>query len=287
MQRTTIVFVILMSCALNHRSAHAQWVYVGNSPQTCAAWFDASIFDGSWHIAVHAPDEGANAMGVIFRLESDAFGPEDDVTMTPSAGVSVTGDLLSSVAIVWSPRSLSHESVVVFEIIDNPPYQAPVSNYLVTTRDAELLLGGGVKLPLEDVGTELVHCYGGSTILWQLPDDRTVPAGGGTVFQFRGIGAGTGEGPLATSISAIDELGWVELLGPTSLWGDCGTCPWLWSTFSLSVEIPPGVSAGTENKVTLLEQGTEELIEFVLIAGNPVPIEARTWGRIKRQYEYK
>jgi hypothetical protein len=55
----------------------------------------------------------------------------------------------------------------------------------------------------------------------------------------------------------------------------------------LSVEIPPGVLTGTKNKVTLVEQGTENLVEFVLTAGNPVPIEARTWGRIKRQYEYK
>ena len=151
--------------------AHAQWLYFGE-PGNCAAWFDDSLFRGTWHIVLHAPDL-PDATGATFRLESDSYGPEDEVTILAASGVTVAGDLLQGMAVAWTPRPLDHASLMTLTFTDNPPTRGPRGYYLAFTRDVVVTLSGGGSLELEDVGTELVYCKGvdrffsiGPTPLW-------------------------------------------------------------------------------------------------------------------------
>ena len=264
--------------------AGAQWIYLTSQPGTCAVPFDASLFEGSWQIVGHAPDLGS-ATGAMFRLESTAFGPEDSVTVVPAPGVAVTGNLIEGMTISFTSRSLFHSALVVLSFVDRPPYQPPVWQCLATTREARFLRADGSWLDLEDVCTELADCHGNpGTFLFDRPDSADVIINRLTSVKFQGIGLIEGWGPAAIEITAEDELGWVIGVTPNGMWGYCETCPWSWETFNLQVAVPPGTLDGLTSKVTLWEQGTLKMTEFILVAREPVPAERATWGRIKGMY---
>jgi len=264
--------------------AGAQWIYLTSQPGTCAVPFDASLFEGSWQIVGHAPDLGS-ATGAMFRLESTAFGPEDSVTVVPAPGVAVTGNLIEGMTISFTSRSLFHSALVVLSFVDRPPYQPPVWQCLATTREARFLRADGSWLDLEDVCTELADCHGNpGTFLFDRPDSADVIINRLTSVKFQGIGLIEGWGPAAIDITANDEFGWVVGVSPNGLWGYCETCPWSWETFNLQVAVPPGTLDGLTSKVTLWEQGTLKMTEFILVAREPVPAERATWGRIKGMY---
>jgi hypothetical protein len=277
-----IPIVLLVSLAVPGAS-QAQWIYFG-TPGDCSTSFDASLFRGTWHMVIHAP-ELSDATGATFRLESDTYGPEDAVTIVPAEGVTMTGDLFQGMTAAWTPRALEHESLMTLIFTDNPPFRWPAGYYLAVTRDVVVSRSGGGAMELEDVGTELVHCHGGGACLFQRPDTALVTCGEVTVVTFRGIGINDQWGPVATDITATDEEDWTTGLTPTYLWGHCDTCPWSWSTFQLTVAVPAGVTDGSLSKVTLWDHGIAKLTEFILKADDSVPVEEHTWGAIKAIYK--
>ena len=278
------LLLIVGALTLSWVDAGAQWIYLTSQPGTCAVPFDASLFEGSWQVVAHAPDLGS-ATGAVFRLESLAFGTEDSVIVVPAPGVTATGNLIEGMILNFTSRPLFHSALLELSFVDRPPYQPPVWQCLATTRETRLLRGDGSWLDLEDVCTELVDCHGNpGTFLFDRPDSADVIINRTTSVKFRGIGLIEGWGPAAIDITAEDELGWVVSVTPNGMWGYCETCPWSWETFDLQVAVPLGTSDGSTSKVTLWEQGTLKLTEFVLVATEPVPVEDATWGRIKARF---
>ncbi len=270
------LFIALSSCEKDSRPfipsgdpepqlLTGSYVYLGTGPGSCGMDLYSNFYDHTWHICVHAPD--TSSVGVYFWIEPFAFGPEDSVTVTPGDGISYEGDLFTGMTISWATNSFSHEGMLTLNFIDNPPYDYSYDWAIAMLHDSELFLDDEGSVYLEDVASTPIYCgsWGGGTTFHR-PDSFTVDSGKDAIIAFRGIGSGSGWGPAATDIHAVDELGWVGDLTPDYLWVICADCPWLWTDFELSVSVPPFTPTGTRNLVTILDGNQKRLTGFELIA---------------------
>ena len=282
--RAAALLVAGLSLSVISNTALAQWVYLGPEPNTCVVFTTADpVFGYPHHISIYAPDIG-NATGASFHIESEILGPEDVALMTPADGVTIEGDLFEGMTVTWTPRELEYTSLLTVVFEDNAPSSWMLVYYLLMVKDVTLHLAGGGSMPLEDAGTEYIHCHGGGGADLRPPDSASVVIDGTTIVEFKGIGQSDQWGPGATDLAATDEQGWVTGLSPTGLWGYCGECPFWWEPFELAVQVPATVEEGATSKVTFLSSGHALRVETILRATKGVPVERQTWGRMKAIY---
>lgn len=268
--------------SLSYSNARAQWLYVSEDPIDCTVDQAASVKGGSYPLYLHAPDHG-NASSVSFRLEVDGLGPEDDVVITPQAGVSFTGDVRTLMTVTFTPRTLEHARLLDLSFVDHAPADSPPNSFtFIGVRDAYLIVGGE-PIPMDNMDAWRVDCFQGGGLDFQPPKSPEVEIGKTTLVTFMGMSTGGYWGPGATNLVASDTQGWASLTGGF-LWNfGCGACPWFWQPLVMSVTVPTEVVEGTTSLVSISE-GAFLLTTFSLTAVSPTAVQPSTWGHVKALY---
>jgi hypothetical protein len=280
--RWSLILALDLLAVLNAHPAWSQWVYFGSSPGAC--YIPHVFHNPTVFVYVHAPDVD-DPTGITFQVDTDAFGPEDIVSLTPMSGVStVEGDLFNGMTLSWSPREMEHEAVLQLYLEPQPP---DTWDDTVWTRNATLYSSITGPQPLEDV-LSIVNiiwdCHGPGA-RWRSSDTASVVTGKLTTFEIEGIvqclqlGYGAG-------VEIIDTQGWVVSWDPAGLAGGMG-CPWHWQRISIGVDVPAETPDGTLNTITVRAVEIQPMpfeCSIVLRGEEPVSVRESTLGRIKALY---
>ena len=285
--KAAIIVISVFFSTLTAVETRAQFVYFSPYRGVCSIdGVDAWVHHTTYSVYVHAPDV-TDAQQVTFRLESDAYGPEDIVSVSPSAGVTIeSGDLFSGMQLSIPTGPLEHEELLTITVALNEPQSYGIWN-VAWVRDVTLLRASG-DAPLPDVQFFLTHCYQSSTwIQWMHPDTVEVPIGSSMIVDLPCLGHSTG-GLTGTDLEVSEPLGWVTECTSCAVFVNCGACPWDVQTVKLHVAVPLGTAADTVDEVQItptgpccLGSGTTLFIK----ASQGVATEQTTWGRVKSKFK--
>jgi len=276
--------VVALLLSIPYSAAHAQWLYVSPDAIDCTVDQAASVHGGSYPLRLHAPGHG-DATSVMFRLEIDGLGTEDEVIIAPEPGVTFAGDVRTLATVTFTPRTLEHAQLLTLSFVDHDPPAQPWSGAFVFigVRDA-VLFAGGTSIMMDNMDAWRVDCFDGGGLDFQPPKSPEVTIGKTTLVTFMGMSTGGYWGPGATSLVANDNAGWVTQLSDPTLWNfGCGACPWFWQPLVLTVTVPGDVTEGATSVVSVSE-GAFTFTQFSLTAIAPTATQATTWGAVKALY---
>jgi hypothetical protein len=282
----TGVVGILLS-AVSFPVLGAQYLYFSPRPSTCTVdGVDAWVGIDTYHIFLHSPDV-VDGIGVSFRIESEAYGPEDFVSVDPVDGVSVeSGDLFSGIRLSLPGGQFVHDTLLTIHVELNEPQSYGVWD-VAWTRDVQLYRATGDTLFLEDVLFYLTHCYQSATwIQWMHPDTIGAPIATTSTIDVHCFGHSLG-GFSGTDLDVFDERGWLTGCSGCGVAVDCEICPWDIQIVHLHVTIPEGTPAGTADKIRIIPTGPcclGDSTEVYVRAMPSVAVEESSWGTIKALY---
>jgi hypothetical protein len=270
--------------ALSFDVSAAQYLYFSPNAWTCSC-------DGvgcwraidTYRIILRAPDV-SDAVGVSFRIESEAYGPEDFVKVDPADGVMIeSGDLFSGVRLSFPAGRFDADTLLTIHVELNAPH-SPGATEVASTKDVQLHRSTGETSSLEDVVFYVSHCHdSGTWIEWMHPDTLTAEIGEATTIAIAGIGESLG-GYSGTTLDIQDELGWVTDCSPCYFSVDCGPCPWNSQIVQISLAIPSGTSEGTIDELHVVPTGPcclSSPTTLYVRAIAAVPVRSSSWGRVK------
>jgi hypothetical protein len=280
--KTTLFAIVVASIIVSAvLSVNAEvYVYFAEQPRLCSLESNShpgqrfSVFVDSGYLT--------DVIGVTFRIDTERFGPENVLSISTPAGVSiVSGSLFTGITLSFGARALAHDPVLTVELEDHAPYGD------VWTRDIELRREAGT-INVNDFGTFgwSFDCSGINPA-WDVPDTVVVAAGRDASFSFRAVVSMEGYPPNA-DVVVVDSEGWVSSPFRHMIFASCGWCPWDWTTVIVPVQVPRGVSNGTLDVVTLQMYSFANPIEertLVLQAIAPIPVRPSTFGAIKAKYQ--
>ena len=268
------------------RQLSAQYIYMSTNSWVCSTdGVDAWMSITTYRIYLLAPQVD-DATGASFRIESEAYGPEDFVSVTPSEGVIIeSGDLLSGVVLSFPSGLYNGDALLTIDIELNEPHSYFVWN-VAWTRDVELYSMSQGTLQLDDAVFYTTHCYqSGAWIEWFHDDTVDAVVGEPATIPVPGLGHSIG-GLTGTNFDVQDLFDWVTGCSACGMGAVCGACPWHVDTVWVHISVPDTTSDGLINQVTLVPTGPCcNGTTFYIRAIDKVAVRERTWGAVKALFK--
>ena len=278
----SLLAVILLGAWSQTTLAEGPCIYLAQTPNYCAG-----LSGNTYYLYVYSPDDTVfSGVSLDLDISGTVLAPPV-VSAEAGSGVVVqavdTSSLPYHIELIWSPRALRHENVVSVTFPWPPEWGLgpETTNVLFVRPSGATVPGPNFRTyPGSAGGCHLCH------ICFSIESPILVPAGRTTTIPFEWVFRCYSPGGL--NILVTDTQGWVtswEPLGGTGP-GYCHACFVEYSTGTIDVTVPPAVPEGTTSSLRL-----ESNLNGYLCPGiatievlNPVPVEHKTWGRIKALY---
>lgn len=277
-----------LAAVLGSSAVSAQYLYVSGTPGECVTDDLYIVPADTLHICLHYPDD-SGVIGARFRVETDAYGPEDLAAIIPSGGVTIeSGTPFDGMMISWTAVPLDHRILLTMILQDNAPSQEHRFESPVWTRDTVLFRSVSDSLALDDFRTAILwgsyECLN-SVALWEHPDTINVLVAYPSMIQIRGV-VRAAPGFEYSDIAIADTRGWVTGWDPGSLTGKCLLCAWDWTTIDITVEIPGGVTSGTlSTMVATPACCPDHAASLILRAVTTSPVRKASMGSLKALFQ--
>jgi hypothetical protein len=258
------------------------YVYLSMTPRGCCI---PSFGDNETYNIYVASAGFTDVDGLLFRLVTDRFGPEDiQLVSAPSDVTIMFGDVFNTIGLSFSSRHLDHDPVLTIEVSKSPMLEGDVE-----TQDI-YLLRGEIAEPVAPFVT-FGYSFDCQTtwVEWFPPAEVEVPVGQDDSFCFSAV-VDTEYPYIAEGyVQVVDLQGWIPDSFEQEVTAGCGAalCGWNFSAVTVPVHVPAGVADGATNEVTLRALLFDQVIEettVLLRAVGLLATEPTTWGRVKALY---
>lgn len=283
-----IIAVIFLATVLGNAELSAQYLYFSGTPGECVTEDLYVVPADTFHICLHYPED-PGVTRAHFRVETDAYGPEDLATFFPASGVTIeSGNPIDGMTLSWTSVPLVHHVLLTMMFEDNPPSQEHRFESQVWMRDAVLYRNPVDSISLADYRTALLwgtyECLN-SIVLWEHPDTMNALIALYSTIQVSGV-VRAAPGLEYSDITIMDSSGWVTGWDPPALIGKCLLCDWDWRTIEVAVEIPDGITSGTLSEMVVTpaccpDQATSLMIRAVTTS----PVARTSLGSLKALFE--
>jgi hypothetical protein len=286
MGRWVLVFVLLTLLLIPSQAA-GQYLYFSPNGGCASDGVSCWVYFQTYYIFLRIPDVH-DATGASFRLESEAFGPEDFASVNAYGDVVIEGgDVFTGITLSWPSGLYDNDTLLTIPIELNEPHSDLYPWLIGRTRDIEIYTASGDTLQLDNFLFFCSHCHGGGGgISWDRPDTVTAVIGEQTTIDISAIGSA--DGVTGTHLDALDQLGWVSGCSHCSVTCVCAPCPWDVQHVLVHISIPSDVQDGTVDEVRLIPSGPcclRDSTSFLVKAVAPIAVEKSSWGRMKNLFK--
>ena len=268
-------------------AAEAAWadgpiIYLAETPNYCAG-----LSGNTYHLYVYSPDD-ADFSGVSLDLDiGGTVSAPPVVTAETASGVTLqavdTSSLPYHIELTWTPRTFQHELVATLTFSEPPVWvSGPETMNVIFAR------AGGATVPARNFTTYPGYpggchlCY----ICFSIESPILVPAGQTMTIPFEWVFLCYTTGGL--NILVTDTQEWVTSWDPPGGTGPgyCSACFVEYSPGTIEITIPPDAIQGTTSSLRLESNLNGYLCPgFATIeVAASVPVEQKTWGKIKALY---